>query len=551
MARLGYDHYYSNIVEEDKRRATTQDVPQPQTGVSPIYYPADPKPGKNGKKLTTLKRRRNSTGDQISKQVGFKDEPDSGPARSKIGEDQQRALEVSLNFGLQVLADQEVPRIDIAAIQRAVYTTNRPPVPLENPTALQERMWNWSLRQVRHAATSEVQSTEENTFLLQDINNQNRYMEVTQLLSAMRSSESTQALGIQILAVQCLVTGMAMNMETNLELHTGAEYLDRLVTYFSRIVRRRRAIDSRLGRSFTIGDDFCAADLRYGTFTPLQVDVRTFENLTVTEVTRDPDPDLGEDRREMIPGWFTDDTLHTLLRSLLPNARETQRTYIIPPAVWTPLQRHAEAEGPESDRRQAANEYIDTAAVAPPRDHAGNFPWRGNIVIPNNYGGHWSLVYIRHDSQNPDRPQIFYMDSQRSANNRRQTQWALQRWFEHPALRGYFGNNFNFEYMGLESQQQFNTWDCGVFALENAIHLDRGNDNAPFVEAAARRTAIGAMLFQAIQELGNQLPSREDVEYPRERRILSSPRETREVMARTKHIVRSSSGSVLLQDADH
>ena len=519
---------------------------------SPLFVPVKDNKGKddNGKGKSTdndsgagQKRRATIVDEKVKKQRG-----NIGP-RSEAEENHHKALQVTLNYGMNMLADKKIPPISIPALQEALrtgFTSN--PIPLANPTPLQERIWRWTLRQVELALNGELQATSENQYLLQDINNQNRYNEVVQLLSAMKTSG--QNLGLQILQLQSFVNGMVFQMDTTLETHTGVDYLNQLIDYFTEVVRDRRARNPLAGRAFTIGDDYFDPNPNEGSWAPLQVDLRTFDDLTVTNVTVDPDPLIATNPQERLPGWFTDSTLYTLLRFMLPNARDTQRTFVLPPTVWLPIQEAAESDASEAERRAQANSWIDTAAVAPPRDINGTFAWRGNIVVPiNNHGSHWTIAYIRHNPQDPSRPQVFIMDSLQSTRTRAETRWALERWFEHPALREYWGPNFTPQWMALESNRQANMWDCGLFALENAQHLDRGNNNAPIVEAPARRTAIGALLLEAINNLGSQLPPRTPSLQQPERRILQSPREVAEVKAQTATThQRSRSGSVLVLD---
>ena len=175
----------------------------------------------------------------------------------------------------------------------------------------------------------------------------------------------------------------------------------------------------------------------------------------------------------------------------------------MPPTLWTPIQRNAELaprDVPEQVGDQRMDAYINDAAIALPRSAtADGTPWRGNIVIPVNVNGnHWVTVYARDNPIDRSRPQIFIMDSFDSERNRHTITRALNRWFASLAMRAYFGvpnGVVNPQYNNLRSNIQGNVWDCGLYALENAIHLDRGNSNAPIVEASARRTAIGATLL--------------------------------------------------------
>ena len=263
------------------------------------------------------KRRATKTGDGIAAS-GKKDKkvPPVLGRRDQAEEDHQRALEELLALGMRFLADQRDAPIatDRQTLENAINNARNP---LPNPTPLQERIWRWSVQQVRLFLNGNLQATSDSEFLLQDVRDESKYKEVSQLLDAMKMSGKY---GLQVWQLRSLVTGMSLMFQNATQVHTGMEYLSQLCDYFSNVVHRRRQQNRDAGRYFTIGDDYFDYYPRYGTWSPLQVGLRTFQDLTVTESTMNPAPDVVMDETQYIDGWFTDETLFTLMRFLIPGA---------------------------------------------------------------------------------------------------------------------------------------------------------------------------------------------------------------------------------------
>ena len=71
--------------------------------------------------------------------------------------------------------------------------------------------------------------------MINEINNRARFEETQELLAAMRTSDVNYGVGLLVLSAW--VGGMSFVYETNIEMHTGNQYLEALAVYFSRVNR--------------------------------------------------------------------------------------------------------------------------------------------------------------------------------------------------------------------------------------------------------------------------------------------------------------------------
>ncbi|KAI2626853.1 hypothetical protein GGS21DRAFT_493162 [Xylaria nigripes] len=117
-----------------------------------------------------------------------------------------------------------------------------------------------------------------------------------------------------------------------------------------------------------------------------------------------------------------------------------------------------------------------------------NFLNIDTVLIPVNWGAHWTLIAIR-----PSRRTISYLDSFHKSNEA-QLRHAY-KWLEL-----FLGNKFvasEWKTQEVSVPRQTNAWDCGVFVITNAMCLALGINPMCYTEGnmPAQRLRIAAMLL--------------------------------------------------------
>lgn len=457
-----------------------------------------------------VKKRRTAQGTTSDKAPGTSPEEAQLSTNEKV---------VSLLTGLLMDIDP-VPDFIMQEMQRVPSQLNATN-PLSNPTPFQQNLWQWTLAHLGFYGDASTGKHGDIITAGVNLTSESLFAQGQALVHAVKFKYPTSTAAW---VMRLWLESNRMSLLARRATYSGEDYIRAVQGWFADTVRARRERDPRAGQHFVIGEDVFDADTSDGAFFPLTASPQLIDDLLTPDMwdnlpQRRTEPrynfDTGiDDEVDIAPGYLSGETIYTLMR-LLIRGHATQRTWVTPPTVFSPLFDPQQRIGPYRNLTQEQADAHTNAVIANRGLDLPDLNFRGNIAIPINVrGNHWVLAFIlRMDINHNDigRDHIFIMDSMGDRQTYSTIQHTLELWMNSRHISRYAG----FEgrprvWENVRSQLQTNGYDCGIFVIENARYLENGRGlgptpNMPHISGAIRAT-YAANVMDRIQSYRNNLP---------------------------------------------